>query len=77
MRWEQELAIDELKTHERERPVLRSQTPAGVVQEIYGLLLAHYVVRGADARGGRQRAGAVAAAAVVRATLKIHRSPSP
>jgi hypothetical protein len=44
-RWEQELAIDELKTHQRERPVLRSQTPAGVVQEIEGLLLAHDVVR--------------------------------
>jgi hypothetical protein len=44
-RWEEELAIDELKTHQRQRPVLRSQTPAGVVQEIYGLLLAHYVVR--------------------------------
>jgi hypothetical protein len=44
-RWEEELAIDELKTHQRERPVLRSQTPAGVIQEIYGLLLGHYVVR--------------------------------
>jgi hypothetical protein len=44
-RWEEELAIDELKTHQRERPVLRSETPAGVVQEIEGLLLAHYVVR--------------------------------
>jgi hypothetical protein len=44
-RWEEELAIDELKTHQRERPVLRSQTPAGVVQEIYGLLVAHYLVR--------------------------------
>ncbi len=44
-RWEEELTIDELKTHQRERPVLRSQTPAGVVQEIYGLLLAHYLVR--------------------------------
>ncbi len=33
-RWEEELTIDELKTHQRERPVLRSQTPAGVVQEI-------------------------------------------
>ncbi len=44
-RWEEELAIDELKTHQRERPVLRSETPAGVVQEIDGLLLAHYVVR--------------------------------
>jgi hypothetical protein len=45
VRWEEELAIDELKTHEMERPVLRSQTPAGVAQEIYGLLLAHYVLR--------------------------------
>jgi hypothetical protein len=39
------LSIDELKTHQRERPVLRSETPAGVVQEIYGLLLGHYVIR--------------------------------
>lgn len=44
-RWEEELAIDEVKTHQRERPVLRSEAPAGVVQEIDGLLLAHYVVR--------------------------------
>lgn len=44
-RWEEELAIDELKTHLRQRAVLRSETPAGVVQEIYGLLLGHYVVR--------------------------------
>jgi hypothetical protein len=44
-RWEEELTIDELKTHQRERPVLRSQTPAGVVQEICGLLLAHYIIR--------------------------------
>ena len=27
------------------RPVLRSRTPAGVVQELYGLMPAHYVVR--------------------------------
>lgn len=44
-RWEEELAIDELKTHQRQRPVLRSQTPAGVVQEIYALLLGHFVIR--------------------------------
>jgi hypothetical protein len=44
-RWEEELAIDELKTHQRERPVLRSETPAGVVQELYGLLLGHYGIR--------------------------------
>ena len=44
-RWEEELTIDEIKTHQLERPVLRSQTPAGVIQEIYGLLLGHYVIR--------------------------------
>lgn len=44
-RWEEELAIDEVKTHLREKPVLRSRTPAGVVQEIEGLLLAHFAVR--------------------------------
>jgi Insertion element 4 transposase N-terminal/Transposase DDE domain len=44
-RWEEELVIDEVKTHQRERPVLRSETPAGVIQEVTGLLLAHYVVR--------------------------------
>src|SRR6185503_12786680 len=40
-----EITIDEVKTHLRERPVLRSETPQGVIQEIEGLLLAHYVVR--------------------------------
>lgn len=44
-RWEEEVAIDELKTHQRERPVLRSQTAMGVLQEIHGLLLGHYIVR--------------------------------
>ena len=45
-RWEQELAFDEIKTHLNGRSVpIRSKTPAGVVQEIYGLMLAHYVVR--------------------------------
>jgi len=44
-RWEEELTFDELKTHQRERDVLRSETPAGVVQEIYALLLGHFVIR--------------------------------
>jgi hypothetical protein len=44
-RWEEELSIDELKTHQRQRPVLRSETPKGVIQEIYGLLLGHFVIR--------------------------------
>lgn len=45
-RWEEELALDEIKTHLSARALpIRSKTPAGVVQEIYGLMLAHSVVR--------------------------------
>jgi Transposase DDE domain/Insertion element 4 transposase N-terminal len=45
-RWEIELVLDEIKTHERvQRKVLRSKTPEGVYQELYGLFLAHYAVR--------------------------------
>jgi hypothetical protein len=45
-RWEIEITIDEIDTHQRlvGRP-LRSRTPMGVIQELYGLLLAHYAVR--------------------------------
>ena len=46
-RWEIETALDELKTHLRgARIVLRSKTPALVQQEFYGLMMAHYAVRG-------------------------------
>ena len=46
-RWEIETALDELKTHLRgARIVLRSKTPDLVRQEFYGLLLAHFAVRG-------------------------------
>lgn len=45
-RWEFELAVDEIKTHQRPpRRPLRSGKPVGVIQEAYGLLVAHYVVR--------------------------------
>src|SRR6266704_1963324 len=45
-RWEIELVIDEIKTHERaQRKVLRSKTPEGIRQELYGIYLAHYAVR--------------------------------
>ena len=45
-RWEFEIANDEITTHQLDRPVeLRSRTPCGVVQEIYGVLLAHNAVR--------------------------------
>jgi Insertion element 4 transposase N-terminal/Transposase DDE domain len=46
-RWEIETALDELKTHLRgARIVLRSKTPELVRQEFYGLLLAHFAIRG-------------------------------
>lgn len=45
-RWEIELVIDEVDTHQRlaGRP-LRSHKPVGVIQELYGLLIAHYAIR--------------------------------
>jgi hypothetical protein len=46
-RWEIETTLDELKTHLRgAQIVLRSKTPALVRQEFYGLLMAHFAVRG-------------------------------
>ena len=49
-RWEEELTYDEQKTHQDPRRAtkpahLRSQTPAGVIQELYALSLAHFVIR--------------------------------
>jgi hypothetical protein len=49
-RWEEELVFDEQKTHQDPRRAskpahLRSETPAGVVQELYALSLAHFVIR--------------------------------
>ena len=45
-RWEIEVVIDEIDTHQRlVGRTLRSLTPAGVIQELYGVLLAHYAVR--------------------------------
>jgi hypothetical protein len=46
-RWEIESAFDELKTHLRgAQIVLRSKTPDLVRQEFYGLLMAHFAIRG-------------------------------
>ena len=46
-RWEIETAFDELKTHLRgAQIVLRSKTPELVRQEFYGLLMAHFAIRG-------------------------------
>jgi hypothetical protein len=46
-RWEIETALDELKTHLRgARIVLRSKTPELAKQEFYGLMMAHFAIRG-------------------------------
>jgi Transposase DDE domain len=46
-RWEIETALDELKTHLRgAQIVLRSKTPELAEQEFYGLLMAHFAIRG-------------------------------
>ena len=46
-RWEIEIALDELKTHLRGAQfVLRSKTPELVQQEFFGLLMAHFAIRG-------------------------------
>lgn len=54
-RWEIELTIDEIDTHQRlvQHP-LRSQKPVGVIQELYGLLIAHYAVRALMAAAATQ-----------------------
>ncbi len=45
-RWEVEITIDEMDTHQRlPKKPLRSRTPLGVLQELYALLIAHYCVR--------------------------------
>jgi len=45
-RWEIEIGNDEIKTHQLDRLVeLRSRTPCGIVQEMYGILLAYNAVR--------------------------------
>jgi len=48
-RWEIELVFDEQDTHQlgQRQPAapLRSRKPRGVIQELYGLLLAHYAIR--------------------------------
>lgn len=46
-RWEIETALDELKTHLRgAKIILRSKIPDLVRQEFYGLMMAHFAVRG-------------------------------
>lgn len=83
-RWEFETTLDEFKTHLRgARTVLRSQTPELVKQEVYGILLAHFALRGlmhqAALRGGRDpdRVSFTHTVNVVRRTLPRFAAISP
>ena len=54
-RWEIESSFDELKTHQHgPNVVLRSKTPDGVFQEIYGYLCAHYSIRSLMGTGAKE-----------------------
>jgi hypothetical protein len=45
-RWEAEVVVDEIDTHQRlVGRTLRSLKPVGVIQELYALLLSHYAIR--------------------------------
>jgi transposase IS4-like protein/DDE family transposase len=83
-RWEFETALDEFKTHLRgARTVLRSQTPELVKQEVYGILLVHFALRGlmheAAMRGGKDpdRLSFTHTVNVVRRTLPRFAAFSP
>jgi hypothetical protein len=83
-RWEIEGALDELKTHLRGAGVvLRSKTPDLVRQEFWGLLLAHFAVRGlmheAALRAGEDpdRLSFLHAVRVVRRKLPLFAALSP
>ena len=54
-RWEIELAIDELDTHQRLLArTVRSKTPDGVIQELLAVVLGYYAVRALMARSAQQ-----------------------
>ena len=83
-RWEIETALDELKTHLRgAKIVLRSKTPDLVRQEFYGLLLAHFAVRGLmheaalDAGEDPDRLSFVHAVRVIRRKLLLYAALPP
>lgn len=83
-RWEIESTFDELKTHQRgARTVLRSKSPALVLQEIWGHLCCHYAIRtlmwaAADlAQVDADRVSFVAALRIARRSIAAARDFSP
>jgi Insertion element 4 transposase N-terminal/Transposase DDE domain len=83
-RWEIESVFDELKTHQRgSKTVLRSKSPALVLQEIWGHLCCHYAIRtlmfaaAHDAGVDPDRVSFVAALRITRRSLSQARGFSP
>jgi hypothetical protein len=83
-RWTIETVYDELKNHTRDKKVfLRSKTPDLAIQEFYGLLLAHYAIRGVMHEAALQaklppnRLSFVHSVRVVRRKLKAFSGFSP
>jgi hypothetical protein len=83
-RWELELGFDEVKTEMLEREeAIRSRNPAGVRQELWGLLLAYNLVRremekiAEEANVPPSQASFVAAPRMIRLTLQTLVFASP
>jgi len=83
-RWEIETIFDELKTHQRgSKIVLRSKSPALVLQEIWGHLCCHYAIRtlmlaaAIEAHVDPDRVSFVAALRITRRSLSQARGFSP
>jgi hypothetical protein len=83
-RWETEVAYDELKTHLLDRQeAIRSKTPDGVRQELWGIALAYNLVRvemertAAEADVPPTRISFVASLALIRDELLWLSSPRP
>ena len=83
-RWEIETIFDELKTHQRgSKMVLRSKSPALVLQEIWGHLCCHYAIRtlmfaaAIQAHVDPDRVSFVAALRITRRSLSQARGFSP
>lgn len=81
-RWDIELTYDEIKTHLLDREeAIRSRTPSGVRQEVWGIALAYNLVRlemervAAEAGVAPNRVSFVNALALVRYTLLISSTP--
>lgn len=83
-RWEIESSFDELKTHQRgARTVLRSKSPALVLQEIWGHLCCHFAIRtlmweaAGQASVDPDRVSFVASLRIVRRSISAARDFSP